>query len=265
MRWAQPRFRRVQLYKPFRLRYNELVFANKIGMKKESWFLAVLILIILFLIAWQPRQGWPLQRFFLVNLNDFPEDYVALKSENIKLKAERAQFEHIQNQLPQKPENYLRALVYSRYPFNFKNKMLINVGAADGVQIGQPVLFGDFLIGRVEQVFGYSALVTTLFDQRWQSAVIIGERAEDALLVGGNQPLLTLIDKNAMVETGDAVYNGAPDFPYGIPIAEIRRISSSGNQLWQEAQLVFPYDLNDVRTVLLVQDHDVERINATRP
>jgi rod shape-determining protein MreC len=171
--------------------------------------------------------------------------------ENETMKAEVAKLRAVQSELSERASNYLIALVYSRYPFNFKNELLVNVGARDGVAPGSAVIFGGILIGEVERVFDGTSLIMTVFDNRFKLPVRIGDGGVQSLLQGGSSPKAALIPREAGITAGDIVYSASPNFPYGLPIGEITDVKISSDQLFNEAQLKFGYDANSIMTVLI--------------
>lgn len=223
--------------------------------RQENLFLGILAIGIIVLVVWQPRATWWLQNFLLSGLNRAPVDINNLQTENVSLKSRLAVLEDIKAQLPEWSPEYARAMVYSRYPFNLKNELLISVGREDGINPGSPVFFNEVLVGRIDRVFTRTSLVKTIFDAKWQSAVRIGTRGIEGLLVGGNDPRITLIDKKAEIGAADPVYNAHKDFPYGAPVAAIKQIGPSSDQLFKEATLYFSYQMNDIRTVLVLTNH----------
>ncbi|MBI4094930.1 MAG: rod shape-determining protein MreC [Candidatus Liptonbacteria bacterium] len=217
-------------------------------MEKESWSLAGLIVFLVFLIVWQPRIGWSVQEL-LSGPRRADSELDTLKKENARLKSEAELLESVRAQLPEEKAVRVPALVYSRYPYNFRNELLVNAGAAEGISPEDAVLFGEFLLGAAKEVFEDSSVVRTVFDYRWQSAVRVGAQGFDALLVGGNQPRITLIDRQVKVKAGDSIVSASPGFPVGTPVGEVRAVTLSADQLFQEATITFPYDMRDVRAV----------------
>jgi cell shape-determining protein MreC len=108
----------------------------------------------------------------------------------------------------------LIARIYSTYPFNHRNFLTVNAGFADGVALGMAVSTdGNFLLGQVTEVFEYTSNIRTIFDKNWTISVRLGTKATDALLVSGQDPQLTLIDKKAKAEEGAPVYSASRAFP----------------------------------------------------
>ncbi|MEK7076786.1 MAG: rod shape-determining protein MreC [Patescibacteria group bacterium] len=232
-------------------------------MRKEHWFAAALAVIIGILVIIRPDAGWRIRQS-LERKKASHSGFVESGIENSILKAEIAELKSIARELPQWAPEYLRASVYSRYPFNMKSELLVSVGEAQGAAAGQAaVLFMDgseggrglgILLGRVKRAFPNLALVETVFDPGWKSAVRIGERGTEALLMGGNAPKLTLIDKKAEIKIGDIVRIASPDLPYGLAIAEVAEVGPSEDQLFQEAELVFAYHINSVNHLLILKN-----------
>jgi len=46
-------------------------------------------------------------------------------------------------ELPTSSPATIRAMVYSRYPMNFRNELLVNAGADEGVATGSAVMFQE--------------------------------------------------------------------------------------------------------------------------
>lgn len=223
--------------------YNELV-------KKNIWILGALVVLAALLVLLRPQYGWRIRSFLAPDFGG-KSDVGALALENEALKVELAKLKNIKSQLPQRPANFLRAVVLSRYPMNFKNEFLIDAGVRDGVSLGKAVTFGGVLVGEVGEVFERTSLVRTIFDDDFQLAVRIGVFGVDALFTGGTLPKATLIPQPARLKEGDIVYSASPNFPYGLAVGEVADIESSADQLFQEATLNFVYDIGGIKTVLV--------------
>jgi rod shape-determining protein MreC len=222
--------------------------------KRSNWFLGILAVFTAILVFIRPNYGWQLRRFLAPNFYGAQSSALDLALENERLKTELAKLKNIQSQLPTKPPEYIRAVVYSRYPMNFKNELTLSVGKNGGVSEGAAVVFDGVLIGRITKVFDDTSLVETVFDGRFGAAVRIGSAGVDALLRGGSFPGVVLIPAKSDIKTGDIVYSASPDFPYGLPIAEIGEVKASSDRLFKEASLNFVYDINAVENVLVAKN-----------
>lgn len=216
----------------------------------ERGILATLIILLVVLIFVQPDLAWPVRSF--LGPSGGPTDVQRLDSENISLRADLGVLRE-RGAAPRFPGG-ITASVYVRYPFNFKNQLLLDVGRNMDVKEGSAVIIGDgsdsgILLGRIESVEEKSSIVQTIFDARFQMGVRIGESGVESLLEGGGQPKLTLIPKNAEIRAGDIVFSAAPHLPYGLAVGEVKDTTLASGGLLQEATLRLPYDLNRIRTV----------------
>ncbi|MEK9173574.1 MAG: rod shape-determining protein MreC [Patescibacteria group bacterium] len=232
-------------------------------MRKERWFFVIPIFILISLIFLGPGAGsW--FRGFLDGgfVYDGPRLSEAIL-ENEVLRAEVYRLEAL-NEQSSAGLNTVTASVFSKYPFNFKNEILINVGENRAVGPGQPVVFlGEsgfslrgLLLGKIDRVFSDSSLVRTIFDKEWQSSVRIGKKGYLALLQGGGEPVIRLIPKDAKISVGDVVYSVQPEFPNSLPVGEVLEIGLSSDQVFQEAKLSFPYDFSSIKAVAVLTNND---------
>ena len=218
--------------------------------RRNSWFLLILVVLAIILIFLGPSYGWKVRAWFGSAMPQAASDQ-NLAAENEALNAQLAILTGVAAQLPQVPQGYLRAMVYSRYPFSFRNEMLVDAGSNQGVAVGKAVVFQGILIGVVEKVFSDTALVQTVFDSNFKMAVRVGAKGYDALLVGGAYPKAASLAKDAPVTAGMIVYSAAEGLPFGMPVAIIAGTSTSPDALFEEATLNFAYDVNGVQTVFI--------------
>lgn len=227
----------------------------------SQWVSGALIVILAVLIFFAPSYGWAIRNF--LSPSGAPAtgsgaaatqaDDQTVEAQNEVLKAQLAQLQIVSSQLPVSSSDDIRAMVYSRYPLNFKNELLVNAGTDDGVASGDAVIFQGILIGQVKAVFPDSAVIQTIFDDNLKMPVRIGSGGYDGLLQGGSDPSVVSVASNAQVALGDVVYSASPGLPYGLPIAEIAATSTSADSLFEQASLNFAYDANSIETVLIMK------------
>ena len=218
--------------------------------KSNIVLLCSLCIALLIFIIFVPSYGWKVRQLFVVS-NVMPSDNQNTAAENETLKAELAREQTAQSELPVAPADSIRAMVYSRYPFNFKNELTVDTGANQGVASGSIVFFQGMLVGRVRAVWPDSASVQTIFDNGFKMPVRIGAKGYDGLLQGGLYPIVGSIAKSSIVNPGDIVYADSAGFPYGLPIGEVSATSTSADSLFQQASLTFVYDINSIQTVAI--------------
>ncbi len=227
-------------------------------MNNGRWLFLILILALVFLIVFEPAIGFRVRNF--LSGEDELNGSHQLVLENQILRAEVANLKISQVDLPKHFDEYLKARVFVRYPFGQKNEVLVDIGLKQGVKKDQPVfvLVGDaldsrisVLLGKVTRVFDDYTLIQTVFDREWHSTVKIGKSGSAALLKGGSAPRLSFIEKDALIKPKDVVYSVDPSLPYGSVIGEIQRTSFSSDQVFQEAELGFGYDITKVDLVFI--------------
>ncbi len=233
----------------------------------NHWISGALIVILALLIFFAPSYGWKIRAWLspspgcpsgssagtCVSPSSSQADGQSLAAENDALKAQLAQLQVVASQLPTSTAGEVRAMVYSRYPMNFRNELFVNAGANDGIGPGAAVVFQGMLIGQVRAVFPDQAVVQTIFDDTLKMPVRIGAAGADGLLQGGSYPFVGSIANAAPVAPGAIVYSAAPGIPYALPIATVAATSTSPDSLFQQASLDFPYDVNNIQTVFIIK------------
>ncbi len=226
--------------------------------KPNILLLSALIAILLFFVVFEPSYGWKIRSFFtpLSGASSSAAGGSAMNgliAENDQLKTQIAELQGVAAELPTSTPNYLRAMVYSRYPLNFKNEIFVDAGALDGVATGSAVVYQGLLIGRVVETWPHYAAVQTVFDNDFRLPVRIGTGGYDGLLTGGSYPFIASIAKGSPVAAGDIVASAAAGVPYALPMGEVQSTSTSPDNLFELAGIVFPYDINQVETVLIAK------------
>lgn len=174
------------------------------------------------------------------DLSNRDERITALKEENLYLR-------ELLNERNQENKSFK---VYSSYPFNSRVEIAIAAGEDDGVKLGDAIVYGgNILVGRVKHVFDKSSIVTTIFDPSWEIQVRIGETEVDALMRGGNEVLLTLIQAEDHIEDGDLVIVSSRDLPYGLEVGFVGSVDNVPGEVFQEAVLEPILQLKKLRDV----------------
>ena len=206
-------------------------------MRKEYYFIAVLVLFAGVIFGFGSRVGLALQ----AAIRGGTPTPVAQQPTDLTASVGLA-----------RGEASLKVHVYSQYPLNLKNQLSIAAGYLDGISDGDISLSNGYLVGIVEKVFERSALVQTLFDKRFQAPVRIGASGADALLRGGNDPELTLIPAHTAISEGDEVYAAAAGMPYGAAIGSLRGLHDSGDKVFREASLSVPYNIGSMEELTII-------------
>lgn len=175
-----------------------------------------------------------------------------LELENQSLRAQLHQAKTNPSLIKERGATYVVASVYSSYPLNSADRILVGAGSDAGLAVGDIVEVGqDIFLGTVVKVTAGASEVQTLFDPAVQIPVKIGGSRVDSLLVGGHQPKLTLISKRKLPNSGETVITASKPYPYGLTVGTVGDTTNSDRDLFSEAGLVTPYVLSDVSQVLI--------------
>ena len=107
----------------------------------------------------------------------------------------------------------------------FRQSVLLNVGARDGIQDGWAAMDGLGLVGRISGVGNRSARVILLTDSNSRIPVVIQPSGQKALASGDNSPAppLEFIEKPDEVRPGDQVVTSGDGgvFPAGLLVGQV--------------------------------------------
>ncbi len=107
----------------------------------------------------------------------------------------------------------------------------------------------NILFGQVIKVFTDYSVVETDFDANFQLPGRVSEAQIDGLVQCGNEPKVSLIEKNKPIKTGDIVYSASQEFPYGLKIGEVSEVRETSAGVFKEATLKIPFNINELREV----------------
>lgn len=150
--------------------------------------------------------------------------------------------------------------VIARSPTVWFADVTIDIGSGDGVEVDDPVVNGDGLVGKVAAVTGSSARVTLIADHSSAvSAKIVPSGTQGVMkpMVGDPDDLiLDFLDSEKRVGKGQSVVTSgwrgeaiASDYPPNLPIGEVVEASLLQQEAQQQVH-VRPYaDLRDLDLV----------------
>lgn len=138
----------------------------------------------------------------------------------------------------------------------YQRWVIINRGARDGIQKGNPVITDLGLVGRVEDVAANESWVRLAVDPgstinaRLQTSR--GEGAVSGQLQGGL--LMDLIAQDVSIGTGDLVLTSGlgGNFPSGIVIGQVTNVHRQAAALFQQAEVRPTVDFNKLEVVSVI-------------
>ena len=213
----------------------------------KKYLISILILAALFLI-------WFYRGPIFIGLDKIKNPNQEIKELQLKNQGLEQEVAALRNKLElNSHQPLLTAQVFSRYPYNDNQNLIIDLGSKDGVKVGQPVLAAEnYLLGKVVSVKTKTSEIKTIFSPDWRSAVYIGPQKIDALLAGGRQPTLELIPADAKINLTAEVVNASPNFPLNLFIGRVAEINSSPTASLQQAKLKIGYNPNQIRKVFII-------------
>ena len=141
----------------------------------------------------------------------------------------------------------------------FRPRVVLNVGANQGVTVGQPVIDAHGIMGQVIEVLGNTSVVMLITDPTHAIPVMV-ERSGLRTIAYGTGAIdrleLPNIPISADVQAGDRLVTSGLGgrFPAGFPVGEILSISTDSSSLFAAAQARPAAALDRSGDVLLLRD-----------
>lgn len=180
-----------------------------------------------------------------------------LLTENAQLRSQLAETESLVDQYNKlSPQTYdllpARVISSGRY-------LNIDKGSADGVKVGQTVVYKDNYIGQVKEVSPKSSRVMMEADPDSKIAVFAQDAAGRAKgILSGQFGAELLMDKILHQETiakDDLVYSdGTEDqLPRGLIMGKVSRVFQRQNELFQQANITPLVNIDDLDIVYIIR------------
>lgn len=212
-------------------------------------------------------------------------DNERLRAENARLRAEVVAGENARSQNaelrrlvglraePSFPEGLdaVAARVIARSPTVWTSTVTIDAGSDDGVEVDDPVIASDGLVGRVRSVTSSAAAVQLITDQESAvSAVVLPDRRNARSRVGGvvrpevgdpSDLLVEFIERGRRIRRGWTVVTAGwrsgrleSRFPPGIPIGRVTRATVAEQETYQRVHVRPFADLRRIEVVQVLTD-----------
>jgi rod shape-determining protein MreC len=170
---------------------------------------------------------------------------------------------HLDNELGVSAYRPVSATVTGKSPNLWNSTIVINKGTAAGVQLDDPVIVGEGVVGKVTLAAPDGAQVSLITDSDVEVSAMINETGAPGMVVpkvgDPNDLLMEYLPANTPVNVGDYVVTsgtlqGGDDslFPKGIPIGQVTSVQEEGSD---KSVNVHPLaELHDVETVQVLTD-----------
>lgn len=189
------------------------------------------------------------------NLRGEIAKYKELIAENKALKEQLGVFESVNS------EKVLLAKVIG-LPFDNENsEVLINKGSKDGMKLGSEVIYQNYLVGSVIDVFDYRSTVVFITSPKLSVAVLdqSGENRAKGLVTGnyGTSLIMDRILPDEEIKTGDVIVTSGQDgiFDSGFIVGSVEEVSDpNSSEPLKKAKLKTFINLNKLENVFVVMD-----------
>jgi len=149
----------------------------------------------------------------------------AWKEAALQLEQENARLLDLNNVQLDARLTFVTGVVLADSGSPFRQSVLINVGARDGIMDGWAAMDGLGLVGRISGVGNNTARVILLTDTSSRIPVIIQPSDQTALIVGDNSiaPLMDFVENPDKIRAGDRVKTSGDGgvFPAGLLIGQV--------------------------------------------
>ena len=196
-------------------------------------------------------------------------DELARANEQLRLRSlqaeealrENAQLRQLLGWQKQTPWKTKLARVISRDPANWWRSIQIDIGSRDGVQLNQPVVTMEGLIGRISALGDSRSTVLLVGDPALRISAVIQETRETGIILSGSSGALEsdMVDLGYLSRTSNAkpgqtvVTSGDGGvFPKGIPIGRIVDTSSVRFGIATEARVRLAANISRLEEVWVI-------------
>lgn len=143
-----------------------------------------------------------------------------------RLAAENASYRALMHQIPDSRVRFVTARVVGDTAGAFVRSIIVNAGTQDGLQVGQAVMTGAGLIGRISTAGVRSARVLLLTDINSRIPVLAEASRARAILKGTNEarPQLAFLSSNVGLTEGERIVTSGHGglFPPGLAVGTVQ-------------------------------------------
>ncbi len=220
--------------------------------RRKRWPIPVLALILAAVIfgGWYFPEKFRVSSFIQNIINRLTPEY-QLRQQVAELQKEN---ENLRAQIFDQSITQTSTIkVYSSYPFNNNQYIVLAAGSNQGLKVGDVVTYGtNLLVGQLTSVSPNESVAETIFNPNWEMAVRIGTQQVNALFRGGIELKVTLIPKSLPVNNGDLAVTASQGFPYGLEVGSVQSVTDDVGTPYKEATLQAPFKLEDLRDVSII-------------
>lgn len=201
------------------------------------------------------------------SINSLAQENNTLQEENSQLRGELANLQSAKTENEQLRQDLhfqanradltlVPANILGFSPSSSFQNLTINLGADDGIQEGQAVLFSGYLIGKVKAVSSRSAEVWLITNRNLLVPVVLSNSGVVGIMRGGirglivdNIPLDTKVTDEESIVTSSL----EGQYPAGIPIGRVQEVVSGKEEIFLTLRIASPIKFGSVTTVFVIK------------
>lgn len=185
-----------------------------------------------------------------------------LQSKEIKLVETQKENEVLREQLELKPLLAESRLILSHvvgWDASGSKNMIINVGLNEGVEMGDPVVLYNILVGQVTAVTATSSHVLLIFSPDFK-VVSYSQNNRVSGTVSGSWGTTLKMDhilQSDVLDPGEPILTSGldPQFPKGFLVGHVFRVVGQESDKEKSAELEFPISIKDLEIVFVWKKH----------
>lgn len=151
------------------------------------------------------------------------------------------------------------ARVITQSPSNFETSIQVNKGKKDGIRVGDPVIDGDGLVGRIIEVSSSRSTVLLITDA--SSGVGVRDSQTGSIGIaqgksGETDLIMEFVDPDAKISKGNTVVtSGLQDgrYPANIPVATVKKVRKNPSGLTKDVVLTPIVEINNLSVVSILK------------
>ena len=188
------------------------------------------------------------------------QQIIELNSTNSELqkKADEASYEFDQNKFVEKNEEYklLPAEVIALEKTPLEIFLIINVGSKDSIQKGQTVIFQNFLVGRIDEIYEKTARVAVIGSTNNSVPVITQTTKINAVLISNLEDGVHIsnILPGETPKKGENVISSSlgDQYQYGFLVGKVGKILSTESESVQRYEIERVIEYKDLKNISVI-------------
>ena len=143
---------------------------------------------------------------------------------------------------------------------NFLDYIMLDLGTDHGVEVGMPVLTAQGLVGRISEVTNNASKVLLITDPSSAVNAILQSSRVNGMILGdpSDDLIMDFIPQGVLFSVGEIVLTSGlgGNFPKGIPIGQVVKITRRDIDVFQKATVQPTVDFSSLELVMIVTNFD---------